>query len=102
MKLLQIDFPYSGAMGDEMAEGFKDLAHSIAEEHGLIWKIWTENENTKEAGGIYLFKNLPALEAYLEMHTKRLQSFGVTDIRSKIFDINEKLSLITKAPMVFF
>lgn len=99
MLLLQIDFPYHGPIGEEMAEGFKDLAHSIAKEEGLIWKIWTENNETKEAGGIYVFENLSALEAYLDMHTKRLQSFGVIDIRAKIFDINEKLSAITKAPL---
>lgn len=99
MLLLQIDFPYHGPIGEEMAEGFKDLAHSIAKEEGLIWKIWTENKEAKEAGGIYVFKNLSTLESYLEMHTKRLQSFGVTDIRAKIFDINEKLSAITKAPL---
>lgn len=102
MLLLQIDFPYNGVMGEEMAEGSKDLAHSIAKENGLIWKIWTENQETKEAGGIYIFENLPALEAYLDMHTKRLQSFGVTNIRSKVFDINEKLSTITKAPFANF
>jgi hypothetical protein len=99
MLLLQIDFPYHGPIGEEMAEGFKYLAHSIAKEEGLIWKIWTENKETKEAGGIYMFENLPALESYLDMHTKRVQSFGVTDIRAKIFDINEKLSAITKAPL---
>lgn len=98
MLLLQIDFPYNGPTGDEMAEEFKDLAHSISKEDGLVWKIWTENKATKEAGGIYIFENLPDLERYLEMHTKRLQSFGVTDIRSKIFEVNEKLSAITKAP----
>ncbi|MDT8338365.1 MAG: monooxygenase [Sulfurimonas sp.] len=99
MLLLQIDFPYNGPTGDEMAEGFKDLAYSIAKENGLIWKIWTENKETKEAGGVYMFENLPDLQRYLDMHTKRLESFGVTDIRAKIFGVNEKLSAITKAPL---
>lgn len=99
MLLLQIDFPYNGPTGDEMAEGFMELADSIANESGLIWKIWTENKETKEAGGIYIFENMFALEAYLKMHTKRLQSFGITNIRSKIFEVNEKLSAITKAPL---
>jgi len=97
MILLQIDFSYNGPFGKEMAYGFKDLASSIAKEKGLISKIWTESEESKEAGGIYLFEDLSSLKAYLEMHTARLQSFGVTDIRSKIFNINEDLSKITKA-----
>lgn len=97
MILLQIDFPHNGPFGKEMAKGFNDLANSIAKEKGLISKIWTENEESKEGGGIYLFEDLSSLEAYLEMHTARLQSFGVTDIRSKIFNVNEDLSKITKA-----
>jgi len=99
VKLLQIDFPYSGAMGDEMAEGFNELAKSISKEKGLVFKIWTENAHTQEAGGIYIFEDLTSLETYLKMHIKRLESFGVTGIRYKIFDINEPLSAITKAPL---
>lgn len=99
MLLLQIDFPYNGPVGKEMVEAFADLASSISKEKGLIFKIWTENEDTKEAGGIYLFEDLLSLEAYLKMHTARLQSFGIRDIRSKIFEVNEALSKITKAPI---
>ncbi|MFA5460994.1 MAG: monooxygenase [Sulfurimonas sp.] len=99
MVLLQIDFPYNGPFGKDMLEASADLAKSIAKERGLISKIWTENKETKEAGGIYLFQDLSSLEAYLEMHTARLQSFGIKDIRSKIFNINEDLSKITKAPI---
>ncbi|MCK9454671.1 monooxygenase [Sulfurimonas sp.] len=99
MKLLQIDFPYNGVMGREMAEAFDELAKSISKEKGLVFKIWTENPQTQEAGGIYVFEDLKSLEAYLQMHTKRLESSGVTGIRSKIFDINETLSAITKAPL---
>lgn len=96
--LLQIDFPYEGPFAHEMTQAFEGLAESIAQEPGLIWKMWTENCGTKEAGGIYLFENEASAEAYLKMHTARLESFGVQGIRSKIFEINESLSRITKAP----
>ena len=86
-------------MGDTMAEEFKELAESINKEKGLIWKIWTQNEQTKEAGGAYMFEDIASCKAYLEMHTKRLQSFGIKDIRSKIFDVNTKLSALTNAPL---
>lgn len=32
------------------------FSKSINEEEGFQWKIWTENEETKEAGGIYVFE----------------------------------------------
>ena len=95
--LLQVDFPHDGIFGEDFSNAFVDLAKNISEESGLIWKIWTENEQTKEAGGIYLFDNETDAKRYLEMHTKRLESFGYKDIRVKIFNVNEPLSKITKA-----
>lgn len=97
--LVQIDFPYSGSFGAEMAAAFTPLAESIAQESGLIWKMWTENSETNEAGGIYLFEDKSSAETYLKMHTARLESFGVRDIRAKFFTLNEPLSHITRAPV---
>lgn len=96
LKLLQIDFPTDGPFGAEMSVAFKELAQSIASEPGLVWKIWTENAEAKSAGGVYLFADLASLERYLSMHTARLESFGVSGIRSRIFDVNEPLSTLTR------
>ena len=95
--LLQVDFPHDGIFGEEFSKAFEPLANDISQEAGLIWKIWTENENTKEAGGIYLFSNETDAKRYLDKHTKRLESFGYKNIRARIFSVNEPLSLITKA-----
>ncbi len=97
--LLQVDFPYQGPWGNEMTTALRDLAESIANEPGLIWKLWTENQAVGEAGGIYLFEDLPNAEAYLTMHTKRLMSFGVQRVNGKIFEVNERLSRIDRAPL---
>lgn len=99
MKLLQIDFTMNGPFGDEMSEAFAPLAQDIATEEGLIWKIWTENKQTNEAGGIYLFADEENATRYLEKHKQRLASFGITPINAKIFDVNKPLSLIDKAPL---
>ncbi|MDS9471386.1 monooxygenase [Sporosarcina pasteurii] len=92
--ILQVDFKHEGPFGEEMVAAFSDLAKSINEEKGLIWKIWTENEETKEAGGIYLFEMKEDAEIYLDMHTKRLESFGVTNVNAKIFKANDALTAI--------
>ena len=97
--LLQVDFTMDGPFGEEMSEAFADLAKSINEESGMIWKVWTENAATKEAGGIYLFETKTEAEQYLTMHSERLISFGITNIRGKIFEVNEVLSTINKAPI---
>lgn len=97
--ILQVDFPYSGPWDQAMTEAMEGLAHSIAGEPGLIWKIWTVNEETQEAGGIYLFQDIPSAEAYLEMHTARLKGFGIPHVNGKLFSVNEALSKIDRAPI---
>ena len=97
--LLQMDFPYSGPFGDEFFESMQELAEDIANENGLVYKLWTENQEMQEAGGIYVFDNLDDANRYLEKHTKRLESFGFTGIRAKTFQVNEALSKITKASL---
>ena len=93
--LLQVDFPHQGPFGDELTTAMSDLAKDISTETGLISKLWTENENEKEAGGIYLFDNENDAKRYLNKHTKRLQSFGYENIRGKIFVVNEDLSKLS-------
>lgn len=97
--IVQVDFKMDGSFGEEMATAFQDLAHSINNEEGMLWKIWTEDAEVKEAGGIYLFASKESAEKYLTMHTARLTSFGITDIRGKVFAVNEALSMINNGPI---
>lgn len=99
MKLLQVDFAFNGPFGAEMAAALKDLATSITQEPGFVWKIWTENESAQEAGGIYLFESEATAKAYLAMHSARLKNLGVTEVNGKVFDVNTPLSQITKGPL---
>lgn len=97
--LLQVDFPFHGPWGAEMTTTLQGLAESIAQEPGLLWKIWTENPETNEAGGIYLFTDRPSADAYLAMHTARLIEAGVTQVNAKLFAVNRELSKIDRAPL---
>ena len=97
--LLQVDFPQEGPFGEAMAEAFTGLANDINEEKGFLWKIWTENEQTKEAGGIYLFETQEDANNYLVKHTKRLSGFGIENVKGKIFKTNDALTTITHGPL---
>ena len=44
-KLVQIHFDFHGPFGAEMSSQLVELAESINQEPGFIWKIWTENED---------------------------------------------------------
>lgn len=94
-----MDFPTEGPFGTAMAEAFAELAESINDEPGFLWKIWTENRHTAEAGGIYLFETYETAQRYRDMHTERLRGFGITDITGKIFEVNDTLSTINHAPL---
>ena len=95
--LLQMDFPTEGPFGPAMTEAFTELARSINDEPGFLWKIWTENQETEEAGGIYLFESQETAQRYLRKHSERLSQFGVTGIRARTFQVNEALSAINHA-----
>ena len=95
--ILQVDFPSQGPFGEEMSQAYQQLAESINQEDGVLWKIWTENSAAQEAGGIYLCDSQDHAEKYLRMHTARLQSFGIDNIRGKIFEVNQPLSTINQA-----
>lgn len=99
MYILQIDFPFEGPFGNDMSTAMQSLAEDIATEDGLLWKIWTEDADSKQAGGVYLFSERSAADAYLAKHSQRLTEAGVRNIRSRIFVVNQPLSLINRAPL---
>lgn len=99
MKLLQVDFEYHGPMGEEMSKALVELAESINQEPGLVWKIWTESESEKLGGGIYLFEDEVSAQNYLQMHSARLKQMGVPEVRGIIFDINQPLTSINRGPI---
>ena len=98
LTVLIFDFPNS-AFGPERTEALKPLAEDIAGQHGLLWKIWTEEPAAGRAGGVYLFATREAAEAYHAMHAKRLAARGVTGIEATYRGVNDTLSLIDRAPL---
>jgi len=98
-RILQLDFPYSGPWGADAEKALGELAEDIASTPGMRWKIWTENKQTGEAGGIYLFDDEASATAYEKMHVERLGGLGVAVVRVKQFDCNLPLSVVTRAPI---
>lgn len=98
--VLQIDFTMpANSLGDRLVSPAIELANSITKEPGFIAKIWTENEATNEAGGIYLFQDRASAQNYVDMHQQRVQKMGASNIHYKIFEINQALTKITQGPL---
>jgi hypothetical protein len=98
-KIWDIHLKVDGQPDAEMQKRMQQLAESIAEEPGVLWKIWTYEDGTNHIGSTYLFKDIEHLHQYRAMHIKRLNDLGITDITDHVFDIMEDLSKITKAPL---
>lgn len=97
--LLIFDFPARPPGGPEQAAALRALAEGIAQEPGLLWKIWTESADEKRAGGVYLFRSRAAAEAYHARHAARLAKAGITGIEATYREVNEALSRVTRAPL---
>ncbi|TAA48040.1 monooxygenase [Corallincola spongiicola] len=97
--ILEIHFHSRGPWHQQLEDACRGLAEEIAQAPGLKWKIWTENRDTRLAGGIYLFANEADAEDFLLTHRKRLEALGVTEFESHLYEVNEQLSLITRAPL---
>ena len=97
--LLSFDFPFRPSGGAEEEAALRALAESIAQEPGLLWKIWTHSVEEGRAGGVYLFETRAAAEAYHRMHAARLGAMGVTGIEATYRDIIAPLTRINRGPI---
>jgi hypothetical protein len=97
--LVIMDFPARPPGGPDQSMALKALAESIAQEPGLIWKIWTEDRSGGRAGGIYLFSSRETAEAYHAMHAERLGRQGIGPIRAEYRSANMALTALTRGPV---
>ena len=99
-RILQINFNYD-MTATEYEEAVAPLANAIANVAGLIWKVWVINDEAKEAGGAYLFKNAAAVDAYMssEIVAGIAAHPKIANISAKQFDAMESVSAITRGPL---
>ena len=103
MKLLQVNYRRERGQDDaEQAEHLLGAAERISGLPGLQWKIWIYDDSNAVAGGIYLFDTEARARAWgdemLPASLGRLA--GVTDIDAKYFDVDERLTEITRGPVI--
>ncbi len=99
-RILQVNFKFNVA-GEEYKQAVAPLAEEIAAVLGLRWKIWLFNDATSEAGGILLFDDEPAVNAYLEgpVAAKVVNHPALSDFSVKQFDVLGDYTAITRGPV---
>lgn len=99
-QILQVNVKFSIPRAD-LETAWLDAAQPIADTPGLLWKVWLMNEKESEAGGIYLFENEAAIQAYLDgpIVAALKASPAISDISAKVFGVMPYHSSMTRAPL---
>lgn len=96
--IVQINFPYTESQ-EELESHSAEAAGRFVDVEGLQWKVWLVDENTKTAGGIYLFENRELADAYaagdLVAHLKNVRD----GVEVSVFDTIDEAGKVTKAPV---
>ncbi|MEJ2102274.1 MAG: YdhR family protein [Desulfobacterales bacterium] len=99
-RVLQINFK-TNVSAEEFQKEALQIANDVANVPGLRWKIWIVNEETSEAGGLYLFDDQASVEAYLagpivaDLKSKP----PVIEISFKQFNVVDDNTAITRGPV---
>src|SRR5688572_30690491 len=99
-QILQVNFKFSIPRAD-LEAAWLGAAQPIADTPGLQWKVWLMNEAENEAGGIYLFENEAAAQAYIggPIVASLKASPAVSNISAKLFDVMPEHSAVTRGPL---
>ncbi|MFV0258510.1 MAG: YdhR family protein [Acidimicrobiales bacterium] len=68
---------------------------------GLRWKVWLRDPERRESGGIYLFDDRAAAQAYVDGPiVEAVRAAPDSSNHSiKIFDVRDEVSAVTGAPL---
>jgi len=96
-KILQINYQLNGPRDAYERENLP-YARPIAALPGLRWKVWIIDEARTEAGGIYLFDDEAAMQAFLDGPIIA-EMKGDPTLSLKAFDVIEGLTTLTRGPV---
>ncbi|MGE5106860.1 MAG: YdhR family protein [Sphingobacteriales bacterium] len=85
----------------ELENIFASVAQAFADVPGCKWKIWLLDAGKKEAGAIYLFENLEALENFKAspLVASVLSHPALSNFQFRETDIIIEPGAITRAPV---
>jgi len=102
MKLLVVRYERERGSDDgEQAARLLAGAEKIAALPGLIWKLWSYDDEAHRAENVYLFETDEQAHAWGDGPlVPSLGSYpGVSGIEIRYYDVDERLSAVTRAPL---
>lgn len=76
----------------ERARAFDNL-------EGLVWKVWLRDRTTNRGGGIYLFENREAAQAWVDRFKDKPTQAWTANPVWEILEVEETLSKVTFATL---
>lgn len=100
-KILQVNLKFSGLSRAELEQAWLPAARRIADTPGLRWNIWLMNEGEHESGGLYLFDDEAAVQAFLAgpIVAALKSDPSISDITARMFDVMDQHTTITRGPV---
>jgi hypothetical protein len=98
MHILIINFALEGISAEQYAEQVESVAPAFAKLPGLVSKIWLANQETNTYGGVYLWQDQEAMEAYKhsDIYKGMMANPYFKDISVKDFAVLEGPTRITR------
>ena len=99
-KLLITDYHYSCST-EELEATLAALAPAFAQVPGCLWKITLLEAEQRQAGGVYLFRDEAALDAFKAgpLVAQVLAHPALSNFDLKTRDVLREISLATRAPL---
>ena len=102
MVIVQINYRRPNMPASEWdARYTDDIAKPFVDMRGLRWKIWLDEPVAQLSGGLYLFETKADADAYVQgpIVTRMKENPNLADLSIRIFDIRERVSTLTRAPL---
>jgi hypothetical protein len=102
MVIVQINYRRPEMPKAEWEARYTDArAAQFLEVPGLHWKVWLDGDAERLAGGIYLFEDRAAAEAYVNgpIVARLKGNAELSEVEIRIFDVRARMSEITRAPL---
>lgn len=95
---INFDFDVRPAEYEEMVRG---VAEAVAAVEGLLWKIWLFDGEARRGGGLYLFTDEGAAQAYLNgpIIAQLRQLPAIQNVDAQCFGFVEGATAVTRGPI---
>ena len=98
MHVLVVTYRVADVSESEFVEANREFAAAMAAVPGLLTKVWLQRPDEDVYGGLYLWRDHQAYEAFLEseLWAEALEDQSMLDVTSTDFGVMEGLTQVTQ------